>query len=167
MDNSTSPPQSLWTPNPTTVKNSNLSKFTRLIEQKHQKSLKTPKIKSYNQLLEWSNSSYDIFWQECLDFCKITYEQNSKIPAQVCTSKFIHDKPNWFTNYELNYAENVFKNVKSQENKISVFSCAEGGKREVKRTWAEMREQAKAWAIKFKEVGVLPGDVVAGYTGGF
>ena len=69
-----------------------------------------------------SYALYKQFWKECLDFCEVTYDINDTIAHEICTSDLIHEKPHWFTSYELNYAENVFKNLKGQEHKVAVFS---------------------------------------------
>jgi len=138
----------LWTPSETRVADSNMHRFLT----KHRNSLQGG---DYAALYRWSIESPAEFWAGVWEFCGI----RASAPYDSVVAHFERmPGARWFEGARLNYAENL---LRSEYKGTAVVFCNERGDRETL-SWDDLRGRVASVASALRELGVEPGDRVAG-----
>ena len=140
----------LWTPAEEYISQSQMTLFTRSIDQKYPLS-----DLSYSSLHQWSISYPHLFWQE-------VWKQNQvihSVPYQEVMQVGKHLKDTrWFTGTKLNFAENVLRH---DYPRTAIEWIREDGK-ESQLSFEQIRTQVAQCANALRSLGVVKGDRVAG-----
>jgi acetoacetyl-CoA synthetase len=141
----------LWTPSEKQIKNANMTRFIGFVNGRFGKSIKT-----YDELYQWSISSIPDFWAAVWDFTEI---KASKKYEQVVDdlSKFPGAK--WFVGARLNFAENL---LRYRDDQLAFIFKGETQK-SATMTYADLYLTVGRLAASLREIGLRPGDTVAGY----
>ncbi len=141
----------LWIPSEARVSQSNLTSFTRYIED-----LLNKKISSYQELHEWSVSNPEEFWKSIWIISGIIH---SKSYSSVLTGKEMFGSK-WFEGAELNFAENL---LRYRDEQTAIISARENSPT-IRLTYSELYKAAASIAASLREMGVKKGDRVAGFV---
>ena len=141
----------LWQPGADRVAASNMTRFTRQAQAASGRTFAT-----YDDLHDWSISDPGAFWSELWKFTGVRASRPADVPV-----KDLDRFPGatWFDGARLNYAENL---LRFRDERTALISYLEtGARREV--SFAELHRQALALAARLAELGIEPGDRVAGW----
>ncbi len=142
--------QPLWSPSPERVKNSLLARYIETVNRQRDMS-----IDGYDQLWQWSIDDLAGFWQSVRDFTGVVGDFSGDVlrnPDKLLDSEF-------FPEASLNYAENLLAG--GGEGPAVIVHTENGERQEV--SWRELRSQVSRLQQALRELGVGPGDRVAGY----
>ncbi|CAI5454180.1 unnamed protein product [Caenorhabditis angaria] len=126
----------------------------KLIEKKYNK-----KFADYREFHRFSCDSYDIFWEELLEFADVKLHQ--KYSQAIDKTLKINERPKWFAGSTLNYAENVIERGNAED--IAVINAAIDSTL-TNHTFAELREDVYRIATSLRNFGIGRGDTVCGYV---
>ena len=143
--------KSLWTPSATQKNNANMTRFIQFVNRKYGKN-----FKSYNDLYQWSIDRIPDFWAAMWDFAEI---KASKGYDQVVEDLKKFPGTRWFPGAKLNFAENL---LRYRDDRLAFIFRGETQK-STKMTYAELYTTVARLAKSLREIGVVPGDRVAGY----
>jgi acetoacetyl-CoA synthetase len=133
------------------MKNANMTRFIAFVNQKHNKI-----FKSYGDLYQWSIDSIPDFWAALWEFAGIKASRSyDKVVDDL--SKFPGAK--WFPGARLNFAENLLRH---RDDRLAFIFRGETQK-SAKMTYAELYQTVARLAKSLREIGIVPGDRVAGY----
>ena len=139
--------QPIWHPSNKRIADSNMQQFLRR---------KNVNANNYHQLYEWSIERPDQFWGEFAEFSGILfgspYEKVVENMEQMPGAQ-------WFKGCSLNYAANL---LKSEYTGTAIIFYGERGER-IELTWSQLRDQVASISKKLRDLGIKPGDRVAGY----
>ena len=113
-------------------------------------------VTSYRELWEWSVSRIEDFWQSIWEY----FDIQASAPYQKVLERREMPGAVWFRGARLNYAEHIFR-MASPDRPAMVF-CSEGQAERVV-SWDELRATTGSLIASFRQMGVQPGDRVAGY----
>ena len=136
----------LWTPSDAHVESTQLSRFTRSA---------LGRAADYAELWQWSIDEPEAFWAA-------VWEDGGVVASEPYTQVMGEPRmpgTEWFTGARLNFAENL---LRRGDDAPAVIAAGEGREDETV-TWAELRLQVAAAARGLAELGVVPGDRVAGF----
>jgi acetoacetyl-CoA synthetase len=141
----------LWTPSAERIANSNLTAFLGWLEQ-----TRDLRFDDYEALWTWSVTDLEGFWSALWDYFRI----EASTPYRRVLSK--RDMPGavWFEGAKLNFAHYVMRN-ESRGGAALLFQSETEALRPVQ--WAEFGAAVRRVATALREMGVKPGDRVAGY----
>jgi len=141
----------LWVPSEDRIKKANITRFIEYVNQTYGKHFKT-----YDDLYQWSVAAIPDFWAAAWDFLGI---KASRKYDQVVDdlSKFPGAK--WFPGAKLNFAENL---LRYRDDQLAFVFRGETVK-SAKMTYAELHTTVARLAKSMRELGIRPGDRVAGY----
>jgi acetoacetyl-CoA synthetase len=141
----------LWQPSAERKKNANITRFIEYVNKRYSKS-----VKGYPDLYEWSVTDIPNFWAAMWDFAEIKHSRKCEWVVEDL-ARFPGTK--WFTEARLNFAENL---LRYRDDRLAfIFK----GETQMSRrmTYAELYTYVARLAKSLREVGVAPGDRVAGY----
>jgi acetoacetyl-CoA synthetase len=141
----------LWQPSEERIRNSNMLRFMDSINKRFHKN-----FSDYEALYQWSIQNIPDFWAAVWDFAGI----KSSHPYDSVLED--HDKmpgAKWFSGARLNFAENL---LRYRDDRTAIIFKGEGNASEKISYRALYNETAKL-AKSLKEMGVKPGDRVAGF----
>jgi len=141
----------LWTPSGDKIKNANVTRFIEFVNKKHGKSFKL-----FKELYQWSVDSIPDFWAAVWEFVGI---KASKGYDQVVDDLKKFPGAKWFPVAKLNFAENL---LRFRDDRLAFIFRGET-KISDKMTYAELYATVGRLAKSLREIGVSPGDRVAGY----
>ena len=141
----------LWVPSEDRVKNANMTRFIEWVNRKYGK-----KFKTYDDLYQWSVDSIPDFWATVWDFTEI---KASKKYDQVVDDLKKYPGTKWFPGAKLNFAENL---LRYRDDRLAFVFRGETVK-SAKMTYAELYSTVARLAASLREIGIRPGDRVAGY----
>jgi acetoacetyl-CoA synthetase len=109
----------LWTASSETIKNSNIKKFSNLIEKKYNINFEN----NFQKFHKWSVNNLEKFWSEYWDFGEIRGDKGSQI---ISKDKIFH-RNKFFKDSKLNFAENL---LSKNNDEIAIHSLKENGEHE-------------------------------------
>jgi acetoacetyl-CoA synthetase len=141
----------LWVPSKDVIKNANMTRFIQFVNRRYGED-----FKSYWDLYQWSIHRIPEFWSSVWDFCEI---RASRKFDQVVDdlSKFPGAK--WFVGAKLNFAENL---LRYRDDQLAFIFRGETVK-SAQMTYAGLYATVARLAKSLREMGIQPGDRVAGY----
>lgn len=141
----------LWTPpHPETT---NLAVFQKFVEERVDRA-----FGEYGEFWRWSVENIELFWQLIAEYFGVRFH----CQADTVLSDYKMPGARWFQGARLNYAEHVFGHSASQGDRAAIIHQDESG-RETVLSWSELVEQTRRARLVLKDLGVSPGDRVAGY----
>jgi acetoacetyl-CoA synthetase len=141
----------LWVPSQDKIKNANMTRFIEFVNKKYGK-----KFKTYDELYQWSVSSISDFWVAMWDFAGV---KASKRWDQVVEDLKKFPGTKWFPGAKLNFAENL---LRYRDDRVAFVFRGETQK-SAKMTYKELYNTVARLAKSLREIGIRPGDRVAGY----
>ena len=142
----------LWTASSETIKNSNIKKFSKLIENKYNINFEN----NFKKFHQWSVNNIEKFWSEYWDFGEIKGDKGSQI---ISKDKIFH-RNKFFKDSKLNFAENL---LSKNNNEIAIYSLKENGEHE-NISWEQLNINVKKLSSFFKFFDLKKGDRIAGYV---
>ena len=142
----------LWTASSETIKNSNIKKFSNLIEKKYNINFEN----NFQKLHKWSVNNLEKFWNEYWDFGEIKGDRGSQI---ISKDKIFH-RNKFFKDSKLNFAENL---LSKNNDEIAIHSLKENGEHE-NISWEQLNINVKKLSSFFKFFDLKKGDRIAGYV---
>jgi len=141
----------LWTPSEAQVKKANMTRFIQFVNRKYEKN-----FKSYDDLYQWSIDRIPDFWAALWDFVGI---KASKRYDQIVDDLNKFPGAKWFIGAKLNFAENL---LRYRDDRLAFIFRGETQK-SATMTYAELHSTVARLATSLREIGIRPGDRVAGY----
>ncbi len=141
----------LWTPPEGRVKNANITRFIAFVNRKLGKT-----FKSYENLYQWSIEDIPGFWAAWWEFAEI---RASKKYEKVVDDLNRFPGAKWFVGARLNFAENL---LRFRDDHLAFIFRGENLKT-ARMTYRELHAEVARLAKSLRELGVGPGDRVAGY----
>jgi len=141
----------LWTPSQKRVRQTNVTRFIRVINKKH-----GLEISSYDELYEWSIENIPDFWAAMWEFGEIRASRSYDVVVDDL-NKFPGAK--WFVGARLNFAENL---LKYRDDNLAFIFKGESQK-SARMTYAELYPSVARLAKPLQAIGVASGDRVAAY----
>lgn len=143
----------LWTPSEKYVKESNMYAFMQYVNEKQ-----GLKLCDYKDLYSWSVNNAEVFWGLLFKYLDvITSEDYTAVVDD------LHKFPGarWFVGAKLNYAENMLRYSKDNDNAALILRGENSCRRVI--THREMYQTVLKIAQALRNEGVKPGDTVAAY----
>ncbi|WP_137938533.1 acetoacetate--CoA ligase [Chitinivorax sp. B] len=141
----------LWSPTAKQIEQSNIHRFI-----KHVNKARGLKLADYPTLYDWSVDQHEAFWAELWDFCDV---KASKRWDQVLQDGHKMPGATWFTGARLNFAENL---LRFRDHRPALLFRGED-KLQAEYSFAELYSEVAKVAHALKQLGVKPGDRVAGF----
>jgi acetoacetyl-CoA synthetase len=141
----------LWIPSQGTIKNANMTRFIEFVNGKFGK-----KFRTYDDLHPWSVDSISDFWVTVWDFVGV---KASRKWDQVVEDLKKFPGTKWFPGARLNFAENL---LRYRDDRLAFIFKGETQK-SAKMTYKELYHTVARLAKSLRELGIQPGDRVAGY----
>ncbi len=143
--------EAIWSPSAERIAASNLTRFARETFALH-----GAKTGDYERLWRWSVDSRELFWPELARFTGVIFEPGSKpilqhgerMPGAI-----------WYEDAQVNFAENL---LARRDDHPALSFVNERGTRRVL-TYRELAAQVARVASGLRDLGVGPGDRVAGF----
>ncbi|AUA08051.1 acetoacetate--CoA ligase [Streptomyces sp. SID8382] len=141
----------LWSPSRSTAESSNVAGFMRWLSEARGLSFAT-----YPELWRWSTADLTAFWSAVWEFYGLDtvsgYDAVLPDPSMPGAT--------WFPGARLNFAQQCF--ARATDTRPALISVAEDGV-PVETSWEQLEREVAAVAASLREMGVGPGDRVAGY----
>ncbi|MFP5473629.1 MAG: acetoacetate--CoA ligase [Gammaproteobacteria bacterium] len=151
MTTSEHPPTPLWTPDAHRRDRALITAFEHWLQRE-----RSLHFDGYEALWQWSVQDTEGFWRAVLDFFALPFDPP---PARM-----LEDAPmpraRWFPGAEVNFVQQVLRH-EGLETPAIVYESEAGGSGEM--GWTELKRQVGAVAATLRDLGVQPGDRVAGY----
>ncbi len=141
----------LWEPSRQRIEEANLTRFIQFVNQKH-----GTQFRDYFDLYDWSIAEIPDFQAAVWEFFQVIHSQPY---TQVAEGLDRMPGTKWFVDSRLNFAENLLRYRDEQE--AIIFKPEQGEMRRM--TYAQLYDQVARLAASLKEMGVEPGDRVAGF----
>jgi acetoacetyl-CoA synthetase len=141
----------LWEPPAEQKRNANITRFIGLVNERY-----ATEIGSFKELHDWSTNHLNEFWALVWEFCDIKAQ---KPYDTVLTPARQMMDARWFLGARLNFAENL---LRYRDDRTAIIFKGEGRK-PVRITYAELYNQVARLAKSLREMGLKPGDRVAGF----
>ena len=141
----------LWRPSRDRIKNANMARFIEFVNKKYGQ-----KLRSYDELYQWSIDRIPDFWAAMWDFTEV---KASKRYDQVVDDLKKFPGARWFVGARLNFAENL---LRYRDDRLA-FAFRGETLKSAEMTYAELYSTVARLATSLREIGIRPGDRVAGY----
>jgi acetoacetyl-CoA synthetase len=138
----------LWSPGSKEHENTFMHKFMSTV--------KGGSFKSYSDLWRWSVTEKDEFWGQFSDFSKILFEKKAD---SIFNSGDHFTNASWFNGSTLSFSENLLQGA--EDHIAIIFQSETGLHREI--TMGALRAQVASLSKIYQELGLKPGDRIAGY----
>ena len=146
------PLQPLWKPGKNLTEQGNLRKFMNWLFVK-----KGLYFRTYQDLWEWSVTDLEDFWESLWQYFNIKSHDIYLEVIQKPVRGMIGTR--WFTRATLNYAEHIFRN-KTRDRPAILFQSETQSLEKL--SWDELEQQVAAVSTWLRQIGIKPGDRVAG-----
>jgi acetoacetyl-CoA synthetase len=140
----------LWTPSPTRVERSNLTRYRRWLAE-----TRGLELGDYDALWRWSVTDLDAFWRSIWEFFQVS---EGPAPSPAIAGRAMPGT-RWFPGTRLNYAELALR--RRDEHPAILAGSEDGALRTV--SHAELARSVAAAAAGLRRLGVRAGDRVAAY----
>jgi acetoacetyl-CoA synthetase len=141
----------LWKPSPERIQQANLTRFIEFVNQKHGTG-----FSDYSGLYDWSIANIGLFQEALWQFYQPIHSQSYD---QAATDLDKMPGTKWFPGAKLNFAENL---LRFRDDHVAlVFRSEPGDTRRL--SYAELYDQTARLAKTLSDLGVQPGDRVAGF----
>jgi acetoacetyl-CoA synthetase len=149
----------IWAPEPDEVTAASVSRFARWLTEQGRAQL----TGDYLPLWRWSVDHLDEFWSAVWDYFGV---RSATRYDRVLTGS-VMPEVEWFAGAQVSYVEHLFR--ERDPESVALIDAAESaqpGQGPISRslTWRMLREQVGALAALLDDLGVGPGDRVAGYV---
>ncbi len=141
----------LWVPSEEQIQNSNMARFIHFVNQRQGKS-----FRSFPELYQWSIDSIPDFWATLWEFLEI---KASRKWDQVVDDLKKFPGATWFPGARLNFAENL---LRYRDDRLAFIFKGETQK-SATMTYKELYHTVGRVANSLRELGIRPGDRIAGY----
>ncbi len=141
----------LWVPSEDKIKNANIARFIEFVNRKYGKNIRT-----YDELHQWSVDFIPDFWAAMWNFAGV---KASKRWDQIVEDLKKFPGTKWFPGAKLNFAENL---LRYRDDRVAFIFKGETQKT-AKMTYRELYNTVARLAKSLREIGIRPGDRVAGY----
>ena len=141
----------LWEPTEERKKNANITRFMEFVNKRYKKN-----FHSYKELYDWSVDMIPDFWASVWDFVEIKSSKGYEMVVDDVTKM---PDAKWFAGARLNFAENM---LRYRDEKTAFIFKGETQK-SVRMSYAELYDSVARLAESLREMGIKPGDRVAGY----
>ncbi len=141
----------LWVPSPEQIKNANMTRFIHFVNSRHHKN-----FSNFMELYQWSIDSIPDFWATLWEFLEI---KASKRWDQVVDDMKKFPGTTWFNGARLNFAENL---LRYRDDRLAFVFKGETQKY-ARMTYRELYYTVSRLAKSLRELGIQPGDRIAGY----
>ncbi|HXT57623.1 MAG TPA: acetoacetate--CoA ligase [Pirellulales bacterium] len=149
-------PAPLWQPTTEQIADANLTAFIRFVNERFENERQPAGVTHYAALYRWSIDRPEAFWDAVWDFCEV---RASRKGDRVAVDLDRMPGARWFPEARLNFAENL---LRYRDDRQALVAWNEGGfQRSL--TYAELYDQVSRLAKGLKQLGIGPGDRVAGY----
>ena len=140
----------IWTPSKERIEQTNMVKFLHHVQKQK------PKIRNYHDLYTWSVKNSEEFWSTFWNFSNVV---SKKKWDKVLINRDQMPGAKWFTGSKLNFAENLLTG-NAQTN--SIIACNET-QENIYISNEQLRNNVAHLAHAFLNIGIKPGDRIAGY----
>ncbi|MFE6041213.1 acetoacetate--CoA ligase [Streptomyces sp. NPDC056452] len=141
----------LWSPSRTTAESSNTAGFMLWLSE-----TRGLNFSGYPELWRWSTTDTPAFWSAIWEF----YGLDAVSGYDEVLADTSMPGATWFTGARINFAERCLS--RATDERPALISVSEGGV-PVETSWRRLRRDVAAVAASLREMGVGPGDRVAGY----
>ncbi len=141
----------LWQPSEERIKHANMYHFMEYVNARHGKSFAT-----YEDLYSWSVEESPVFWATLWDYSEVIH---SRTYDQVVDDINKMPGARWFEAARLNFAENL---LRYRDDRIALSFKGES-RPTVSITYFELHQQVARLAKSLGDMGIKPGDRVAGF----
>lgn len=141
----------LWVPTPDKIRNANMTRFIEFVNRRHGTQFRT-----FNDLYQWSVDSIPDFWAAIWDFTGVIASKKWDLVVEDL-KKFPGTK--WFPGARLNFAENL---LRYRDDRLAFIFKGETQKYATM-TYRELYSTVARLAKSLRELGIRPGDRIAGY----
>ena len=141
----------LWAPSQDQIKNANMKRYIEFVNRKYGK-----KFKTFDDLYQWSVDSIPDFWASIWEFAGVIA---SKKWDRVVDDLKKFPGTTWFPGARLNFAENL---LRYRDDRLAFIFKGETQKYSTM-TYRELYHTVARLAKSLREIGIKPGDRVAGY----
>jgi acetoacetyl-CoA synthetase len=142
----------LWKPAEEEIKKTNMYRFMHFINEKYGLN-----FSEYEPLYQWSVDRIPEFWAALWEFASIVA---SRPYDQVVDDLSKMPGANWFSGAQLNFAENL---LRYRDDQVALIFKGEA-QDAIYMTYGQLYAEVAQVAKSLREVGVLPGDRVVGFT---
>jgi acetoacetyl-CoA synthetase len=151
-------PEPIWRPDPDEIAAANVSRFARWITERGRARL----TGDYLELWRWSTERLEEFWSAVWEYSGI----RSATPYERVLSWSVMPEVQWFPGAQVSYVEHLFRG--RDPDRVALIDVRESaqpgaGPVSLPLTWGMLRDQVGALAAMLRDLGVSPGDRVAGY----
>src|SRR5215467_5275235 len=137
----------LWTPEPAFARKTNMAAFEKSLEGRGLD------FKDYSEMWRWSVDDLEGFWGSIWKYFDVADADYPVLRERRMPGA------RWFEGSELNFTERVFR-----ERREGAALVVKGEKRKEKLvTWPDLQRKVSALSSKLRDMGIKPGDRVAGY----
>jgi acyl-coenzyme A synthetase/AMP-(fatty) acid ligase len=146
----------IWTPSPDEVAAASVSHFARWLTQDGRACL----TGDYLELWRWSTERLEEFWAAVWDYFGV----RSATPYERVLSGSVMPDVQWFAGARVSYVEHLFRG--RDPARVALIDVRESAQGPVSRhlTWGMLRAQVASVAAMLRNLGIGPGDRVAGYV---
>jgi acetoacetyl-CoA synthetase len=142
----------LWEPSEARASATSMRRFLNFVNDRRSLGLR-----DYSELYRWSVDSIPDFWADAWAFLGIKasrcYERVVDDPRKMPGAK-------WFEGARLNFAENL---LRYRDDRVAIVFKGESSPSVSSMTYAELYDEVARLAASLRDVGIVPGDRVAGF----
>ncbi len=142
----------LWKPSEERIKSTNIYKFMQTVNEKYGKN-----FSNYDEMYEWSITEIPTFWATIWEYGGII---SSEPYTEVVDDYKKLPGARWFKGAKLNFAENL---LRFRDDKPALTFRGEGWEKSRTITYAELYNLVAKCAKSLRDMGIKPGDRVAGF----
>jgi acetoacetyl-CoA synthetase len=143
----------LWSPSAESIETSRLTAYSNWLREQG----RGPDEDGYEALWAWSTERPEEFWESLWDYFDVIHDGEYD---RVLSG---HEMPGarWFEGTRLNYAEHIFRD--RDPDAVAIIERSESQTDLNEYTWGTLEAAVAIRAASLRELGVGPGDRVAGY----